>query len=78
MQWLKRLFGGQRDFVGEFIQTSDELLGLAASNEIVAAELNQFENKVSAVSPLGFTGDSENDEKVKALRESMYPSLEKA
>ncbi len=48
MKWLKNLISTQREFTGNFIETGDDLLSLAASNQVVAAELSNFTKKVQA------------------------------
>ncbi|MCA9354728.1 MAG: hypothetical protein KC877_04375 [Candidatus Kaiserbacteria bacterium] len=42
---LQKLFGTHREFVGNFIETGEALIALAASNQIVAAELEDFSQK---------------------------------
>ena len=45
MKWLKQLFTTHREFVGDFIETGDELLSLIASNKVVSAEYDLFISK---------------------------------
>ncbi len=49
MNFLKRLFSTHSEFVGDFIETGDELFDLAASNTVVAAELELFEARARDV-----------------------------
>jgi hypothetical protein len=54
MQWLKRLLGKKEStFTGDFIDSGEELLELASSNPVVAAELKEFESQVSDKSCAG-------------------------
>lgn len=46
MKFLKRLFSTNKPFVGDFIETGDELLSLIASNKIAAAEFEDFERRI--------------------------------
>jgi len=46
MNFLKKLFQKKSTFVGDFVRIGDELLSLAASNKIVAAELAEFEKRL--------------------------------
>lgn len=46
MNFFKKLFQKKSTFVGDFVRTGDELLDLAASNKIVAAELAEFEQRL--------------------------------
>ena len=39
--FFRNLFNTHREFVGDFIETGDELRDLAASNRVVAAELEE-------------------------------------
>ena len=48
MRLVRRLFGGLKDDWNQTgLQSADELRELAASNSIVAAELKEFETKLS-------------------------------
>lgn len=49
MKFFQKLFGKKSTFVGNFVTTGDELLSLAASNKIVAAELSEFECNVQTL-----------------------------
>lgn len=53
MKWLKKLFNKQSTFVGEFVDSGEELLALAASNPVVAAELAEFEKRIADKSCAG-------------------------
>ena len=46
MKFFQKLLGKKSTFVGNFVTTGDELLSLAASNKVVAAELAEFESHV--------------------------------
>jgi hypothetical protein len=47
MRWLQQLFKKSSTFVGKPITTGEELIALASSNPVVAAELKEFEARVS-------------------------------
>lgn len=53
MNWLKKLFTKKSTFVGDFVDTGEELFALANSNPIVAAELEEFEKRVADKSCAG-------------------------
>ena len=46
MQWLKKLFSTHRDFIGDYLETGEDLLSLVASNEVVRAEYETFTCKI--------------------------------
>ena len=67
MKWLKRLFGKKEStFVGDFIDSGEDLLKLAASNPVVEAELKEFETRIADSSD-GSTPDQEAFKSAEAL-----------
>jgi hypothetical protein len=53
MKWFTKLFKKESTFTGDFIDSGEDLLTLAASNPVVAAELKEFEARISDKSCAG-------------------------
>ena len=53
MKWLKKLFSTESEFIGDFIDSKEELLALVQSNPVVEAEFNQFTSKVGVIKSEG-------------------------
>lgn len=57
MNFFKRLFSTQKPFVGNFIETDEELKNLISSNKIAQAEFEDFQKRVEGL---------QNEAKIKA------------
>jgi hypothetical protein len=53
MNWFKKLFSKQSTFVGQPIDSAEELFALANKNPVVRAELEEFERRISDKSCAG-------------------------
>ena len=49
MNWFTNLFSTHREFTGDFVESGTALLDLVASNQVVAAEFEQFQNRIKEI-----------------------------